>query len=155
VHSDLRPGNVLVHETTPGARDLQLSDFGGSVCEELGLDGLSLPDGSFYSPVFENKSGPLLDIFATGSMFYTILTGRWPYKETSGTFTNFDERFEWEEQVVFPKFKAEQFPDVQHLPGGAVILKCWMRQFKTARDMLVEREGALPAGLDNDDNLKN
>lgn len=47
IHSDLRPDNILVHETTPGARDLLIADFGGAVCEELGVDGNSLPDGPF------------------------------------------------------------------------------------------------------------
>lgn len=143
IHSDLRPANILVHETTPGARDLQLCDFGGSVYQELGLDGFSLPDGPFYSPVFENESSMLLDIFGMGSIFYTILTGRWPYKTTPGRFARIDDRLEWEEQVVYPNFKAEKFPDVEHLPVGNVIFKCWMRQFATARDALTALEEAL------------
>ncbi|KAK2005343.1 kinase-like protein [Colletotrichum eremochloae] len=155
VHSDLRPGNILVHETTPGARDLQLCDFGGSVCQELGLDGLALPDGPFYSPVFGDKSGPLLDLFGMGSLFYTILTGKWPYKSTPGTFEKVDDRIKWEEQVLYPKFKEEKFPDVQQLPGGAVIMKCWMRQFATARDMLTELEKTLPVCFESDTSTQN
>ncbi|RSL60326.1 hypothetical protein CEP54_006827 [Fusarium duplospermum] len=157
VHSDLRPANILVHETRPGARDLQLCDFGGSVCQELGLDGFSLPDGPFYSPVFENESSTLLDIFGMGSILYTILTGRWPYKTTPGRFTKVDDRLDWEERIVYPNFKAEKFPDVEQLPGGNVILRCWMRQFATAREALTALEEALPGtsssgihdGLDN------
>ncbi|KAL2185806.1 kinase-like protein [Thermothelomyces heterothallicus CBS 203.75] len=82
LHSDLRPGNILVHETTPGARDLLLADFGSSVYKELGLDGLSLPDGPFYN------------LFGIGSIFYTIYTGRWPYKLTPGRFDKVDDRLE-------------------------------------------------------------
>lgn len=132
-----------MHETTPGARDLQLCDFGGSVCLELDLDGGSLPDGPFYSPVFENKSSTLLDLFGMGSIFYFILTGTRPYETSLGNFASCDERFNWEEQIVYPKFKAEKFPDVEHLPAGNVIFKCWMRQFATARDALTALEEAL------------
>jgi serine/threonine protein kinase len=138
LHSDLRPANTLVDETVPAARDLLLADFGGSMCEELGLDGLSLPDGPFYSPVFNWRSSVSLDLFGMGSTFYTIHTGRWPYKATPGRFETFDERPEWEENVVYPNFKQEKFPDdVEHLPAGDVILKCWKREFVTAKEALV------------------
>ncbi|KPM35467.1 hypothetical protein AK830_g11095 [Neonectria ditissima] len=66
IHSDLRPGNILVHESAPGSLDLQLCDFGGAVCEELGVDGQSLPDGPFYSPVFKYEMNTLSDIFGLG-----------------------------------------------------------------------------------------
>lgn len=121
VHSDLRPANILVHETVPGARDLQLSDFGGSVW--LDADGYSLPDGPFYTPVFGNDSGTLLDLFGMWSLFYTILTGKWPYKSTPGKFQNLDDRLEWEQRIVYPNFKVGKFPSVEHLPAGEVIFK--------------------------------
>ncbi|GAB1311841.1 hypothetical protein MFIFM68171_02051 [Madurella fahalii] len=137
LHSDLCPGNILVHETAPGARDLLLADFGGSVCEELGLDGLYLPDGPFYSPVFNWQSSVLLDLFGMGSIFYTIHTGRWPYKLTPGRFDKIDDRLEWEGKVVYPNFQQEKFPDdVGGLPAGEVILACWKREFATAKDAL-------------------
>ncbi|KAG5820279.1 hypothetical protein H9Q74_001345 [Fusarium xylarioides] len=163
IHSDLRPANFLVHETTLGARDLQLCDFGGSVCQELHLDGFSLPDGPFYSPVFDNESSTLLDIFGMGSVFYTILTGRWPYKTSPGKFAKVDDRLDWEERTVYPNFRAGKFPDVEHLPGGDVILKCWMRKYATARDALTALEEALLGiscfdihdGLSNSTKVKN
>ncbi|KAK3299534.1 uncharacterized protein B0H64DRAFT_388894 [Chaetomium fimeti] len=74
LHSDLRPANLLTHETALGARDLLLADLGGSVSEELG-EGLSLPDSPFYSPVFEWQSSVFLDLFGMASTFYTIHTG--------------------------------------------------------------------------------
>ncbi|KAH6637169.1 kinase-like domain-containing protein [Chaetomium tenue] len=144
LHSDLRPANLLVHETTPGARDLLLADFGGSVCEELGVDGLSLPDGPFYSPVFGWRSSVALDLFGMASTFYTIHTGRWPYKATPGRFETFDERVEWEENVAYPNFKEDRFPeDVDSLPAGDVILKCWRREFATAKEALAALDKSL------------
>lgn len=128
LHSDLRPGNILVHETVPGAQDLLLADFGGSVCEELGLDGMFLPDGPFYSPVFNWQSSELVDIFGMGSVFYTIHTG-WSEKV--------DDQLEWEDTVVYPNFAKGKFPDnLGDLPGGNVILACWKREFGTAKDAL-------------------
>ncbi len=150
LHSDLRPGNILVHESVPGARDLLLADFGGSVCEELGLDGLSLPDGPFYSPVFNWQSSVLLDLFGMGSIFYTIHTGRWPYKPTPGRFEKVDDRLEWEDKIVYPNFKQEKFPDdVTDLPAGDVILACWRREFATAEDALTALDKCLQAERGN------
>jgi serine/threonine protein kinase len=146
VHSDLRPANVLVHETTPGSLDLQLSDFGGSVCQDLKADGLSLPDGPFYSPVFGSDASTLLDLFGMGSLFYTILTGRWPYKSTPGRFAKLDDRLDWEERVVYPNFKMGKFPPVEHLPAGDVIARCWRRKFGTARDVLLALDASFSAG---------
>ncbi|KAF6817407.1 protein kinase-like domain protein [Colletotrichum plurivorum] len=150
VHSDLRPGNILVHETAPGILDLKLCDFGGSVCEELGLDGLALPDGPFYHPAFGDKSGPMLDLFGMGSVFYVILTGRWPYKSTPGTFGKVDERIGWEEREVYPKFREGGFPDVKGLLVGDVIVKCWRRQFASARDVLDALQEVLGASFCQD-----
>ena len=134
LHSDLRPGNILVHEIVPGARDLLLSDFGGSVCEELKVDGKALPDGPFYSPVFGWESSVLLDLFGLGSLMYTILAGMWPYKETPGPLAG-DEMLNWEEEVVHPKMKRKEFPEGDHLPRGEVILKCWKREFASAKEV--------------------
>ncbi len=146
LHSDLRPGNILVHESEPGARDLLLADFGGSVCQELGLDGLSLPAGPFYSPVFDWRSSVLLDLFGMGSIFYTIHTGRWPYKPTPGRFEKIDDRLEWEDKVVYPNFQQGIFPDdVVDLPAGDVILACWKREFATAKDALAALDRYLEA----------
>ncbi|KAH7309071.1 kinase-like domain-containing protein [Stachybotrys elegans] len=144
VHSDFCTSNLLVHKTTPGgARDLLLCDFGGSVCEELGLDGVSMPDGPFYSPVFDDESCVLLDLFGLGSTMYTILTGFWPHKDTPGRFATDEERLAWEEQVAYPNFEDERYPEVGHLLLGDVILKCWTREFDTAQEVVVALKEAM------------
>ncbi len=84
LHSDLRPGNFLIHAPGSGALELLLCDFGGSVCEDLGLDGLALPSISFYHPALGNESSIALDILSLGSILYVILTGHWPYRDTPG-----------------------------------------------------------------------
>jgi serine/threonine protein kinase len=75
IHSDLRPENCLVHATSTASLDIWLCDFGGSTCEELGLDGGHLPDANFFDPTQEYVSTPATDIFSLGSIFYNILTG--------------------------------------------------------------------------------
>jgi len=85
----------------------------------------------------------LLDIFGMGSVLYTILTGTWPYKTSPGGFAKVEDRLDWEERTVYPNFRAGKFPDVKHQPGGDVILKCWMRQYATARDALTALEEVL------------
>ncbi len=87
IHSDLRPENYLVHATVDPcvdpspSLDLWLCDFGGSKCEGLGLNGGHLPDDPFFDPRMPWEATPATDIFSLGSIFYTILTGNWPYRE--------------------------------------------------------------------------
>ncbi|RDL36264.1 Protein kinase-like [Venustampulla echinocandica] len=136
VHSDLRPKNILVHETTSGSRDLVLCDFGGSTCDELGLDGGCLPDGPFYSPTFGLQSTPALDIFGLGSLFYTILTGCWPYRSCPGAPEIAEEKIAYEKEVSEALSQGE-YPDVTRVVGGRVILGCWMGQYLTAEEVLL------------------
>jgi serine/threonine protein kinase len=147
VHSDLRPRNILVHETSPGSRDLLLCDFGGSTCDELGLDGGCLPDGPFYHPTFEFKSTPALDIFGLGSLFYTILTGHWPYRSSSGSPQTIDERVIYEKEVS-EALNQEKYPDLTRVVGGSVILACWKREYSTAEEVLYALQREMPTPKD-------
>jgi serine/threonine protein kinase len=77
IYSDLRPANCLVH-VSGASLDILLCDFGGSMCSHLDLDGRGLPDHPFWDLVW--RSTTATDIFSLGSIFYIIMTGRWPYK---------------------------------------------------------------------------
>ncbi|RDL33191.1 Protein kinase-like [Venustampulla echinocandica] len=147
VHSDLRPKNILVHETSPGSRDLVLCDFGGSTCDELGLDGGCLPDGPFYSPTFGVQSTPALDIFGLGSLFYTILTGYWPYRSCPGPPETIDEKMDYEKEVA-QAFHQGKYPDVTQVVGGSVILGCWMKQYLSAEEVLLGLDREMPISED-------
>lgn len=135
VHQDLRPRNVLVHETTPGARDLLLCDFGGSACGELGLDGRSLPDGPFYDPELGDEASPALDIFGLGAFFYTVLTGCWPWRSSPAAPLTLDERDEYD-RLVSGLLRQRMFPGVAGLVGDPVMTGCWTRRYETAQDVL-------------------
>ena len=84
LHCDLRPGNLLVDETCEGSLELRLCDFGGSVCESLQLNGKALPSIPFYDPALGFDASAILDIFSLGSVIYTILTSRWPFRDLPG-----------------------------------------------------------------------
>jgi serine/threonine protein kinase len=81
IHSDLRPDGFLVYATTPISLDLWLCDFGGSVCDKLGIDGMQLPDSGFFDPNAEWVATIATDIFSVGSVLYIIVLGHWPYRD--------------------------------------------------------------------------
>lgn len=136
IHSDIRPENFLVHEKKPGDPELWLCDFGGSTCDKLGLDGGHLPDPGFFDPRSDWTSTPNTDIFSVGSVLYSILTGHWPYRE-AGPFASAEERDDYGVKVD-ELFGQGQFPDVDELFAGKVILKCWNNEYTTAEDLVVD-----------------
>lgn len=140
IHGDLRPENYLVHEMVepcvdlPPSLDLWLCDFGGSKCEELGLNGGQLPDDPFFDPRMPWVSTPATDIFSLGSVLYTILTGHWPYRDGPPPMS-MEDKFTYEREVN-ELFSAGKFPDVSKLSGGNVIKGCWDYQYQTAKDVV-------------------
>lgn len=130
IHSDLRPENCLVHAST-ASLDILLCDFGGSMCQDLGLDGRGLPDPPFWDMVWESTPGT--DIFSLGSTFYTIMTGHWPYK--SAHPSEKEDRWDYEDRVI-ALLKQAIYPDVEGVIGGTVMIGCWKKQYITAEDIL-------------------
>lgn len=135
IHSDLRPDNFLVHGTLPLSLDLCLCDFGGSICEELQLSGGKLPDSGFYNPNDAWEPTYATDIFGLGSVLYTIITGRWPFRTTTGQFTSIEEMEEYEADVD-RRFADGIFPVVEGLLGGEIILGCWTNRFSHAAEIM-------------------
>ncbi|KAJ0159889.1 CBL-interacting serine/threonine-protein kinase 11 [Colletotrichum tanaceti] len=136
IHSDLRPDNFLIHEASPGTLDLLLCDFGGSVCEDLDIDGEGLPDAGFSQPDDQdNIPTPSTDLFSLGSVLYAIVTGHWPHREPGGLFRSQEEKEKYENQVN-DLFRRREFPDVKDLYGGDIIARCWTRAYGTAADAL-------------------
>ncbi|KAL0937137.1 kinase domain-containing protein [Colletotrichum truncatum] len=128
VHSDLRPENFMIH-----GRDMWLSDFNGSVCEHLGLDGGQLPDAGFWNLKFETT--PATDIFALGSVLYAIMTGWWPFCKPGVTDRLDRNNVEHYDEQVTKRFKAGDFPDVSCLRGGHIIMGCWTNKYESAADV--------------------
>jgi serine/threonine protein kinase len=135
IHSDLRPENFLIHATTSVSLDLWLCDFGGSTCERLDLDGGHLPDSGFFDPKVQWVSTEQTDIFSLALVFYSILTGYWPYRTSVEPFKSGEEKADYERQVDY-FFAQRKFPDVKGLFGGGIITKCWMNEYKSAEEVL-------------------
>ena len=147
IHSDLRPENYLVNATNPSSGgeaslDLWLCDFGGSTCEEMGLDGGHLPDDPFFDPRLPWESTPAIDIFSLGSIFHTILTGYWPYR-TSPPPSD-ESKFEYQTEVN-TLFEQGRFPNLSKLTGGKVIQGCWNHQYATAEEVLMAVKAEMAA----------
>jgi len=136
IHSDTRPENFLVHATSDSAEfpDILICDFGGSMCREINIDGGHLPDPGFFNPTQEDVSTPAIDIFSLGSIFYSILTGHWPYS-LPGSFMTLDERVIYGQNVDM-LFEQKKFPDVGELAGGKIVMNCWTKMYSTAEQML-------------------
>jgi serine/threonine protein kinase len=126
IHSDLRPENYLLHTyNNDSIPDLLLSDFGGSYCKigDRVIDGGHLPDTGFFNPNNEWVSSKGTDVFALGSVLYTIMTGHWPYK-SADPFVSVEEWEEYEDKVN-ELFMEREYPAVEHLVGGEIIYDCW------------------------------
>jgi hypothetical protein len=99
------------------------------------LDGGHLPDSGFFDPNAPWVSTEQTDIFSLASVFYTILTGHWPYRTSGDPFKSGEEKADYE-QLVDSLFARHKFPDVKGLFGGGVITKCWMNKYKSAEEVL-------------------
>ncbi|OBT80573.1 hypothetical protein VF21_00409 [Pseudogymnoascus sp. 05NY08] len=131
IHSDLRPENYLLHADANGSLNLYLTDFGGSTCGEI--DGGHLPDSGFFDPRKPWESTWDTDIFSLGSIFYTIMTGHWPYK-SPGPFDSVEEKCCYDDKVD-ELFGQGKFPAVLDLAGGGIIQSCWNGEYTDVKDL--------------------
>lgn len=143
IHSDLRPENFLLHTDFKSNLDLLLCDFGGSTSGDI--DGGHLPDSGFFNPCKPWVSTETVDIFSLGSVFYTIMTGHWPYK-SPGPFKSVTEKDDYEE-LVDTLFASQRYPPVDDIPGGTVIQGCWTEKYDTV-DALIRDQSLSFYGID-------
>ncbi|WEW59849.1 serine/threonine protein kinase [Emydomyces testavorans] len=132
IHSDLRPENYLLHRNADGIFNLLLSDFGGS--RSSVINGTHLPDPGFFDPRKPWVATKATDIFSLGSVFYTIMTGHWPYR-SPGPFTSGEELWTYGKKVD-ELFSLSKFPTVEGIIGGPVIQGCWMDQYGEVETIL-------------------
>ncbi|KAJ5935906.1 hypothetical protein N7454_005204, partial [Penicillium verhagenii] len=125
IHSNLRPENFLLHSDYEGKLDLLLCDFGGSTSGDI--DGGHLPDSGFFNPSRPWVSTEAVDIFSLGSIFYTVMTGHWPYK-SPGPFKSMAEKCDYDE-MVDDLFSRQEYPPVDDKFCGSLIQGCWTERY--------------------------
>ncbi|KAI1667293.1 spindle assembly checkpoint kinase [Pyrenophora tritici-repentis] len=121
IHGDLTLSNVFLTMDL----DAKLADFGGS-----SLDGSELLVSVNAS---HRYPGTLLsieaDVFALGSVFYTIMTGMILYQDVP-------------EEDIRTLFKEGIFPDTESIgPLGSIIRRCWQGEYKNATEVSKDIEG--------------
>lgn len=142
IHCDLRPKNFLLHASEVNKDpDLLLCDFGGSYCKTSDglIDGKHLPDAGFFNPRNEWVATAATDIFALASIFYTIMTGHWPYRSPGGRFASGEDMIAYME-MVDKLFMDQEFPSIQDLVGGDIIRACWFEEIKDAETIVSRHE---------------
>ncbi|KAH6894101.1 kinase-like domain-containing protein [Thelonectria olida] len=138
IHCDIRPENFLIHQTSQDSLDIRICDFGGSVCKEIGVDGLSLPTPAFLDPNYHcGKPTRSTDIFSLGFVLYFIQTGHWPYRGPGSSWRTREEADEYEERVQ-NLYTRGQFPDTEDLFAGHVMRGCWTKRYKSAIDIICD-----------------
>lgn len=125
-HSDFRLEQWLLDETF----DARLSDFNASGYDrntEIGLEGseaIGAENASHFMPRDHAHDNTVeSDLFALGSTLYELITGKEPYEGRSS-------------ESIENLFKEGVFPSVDELPLGDLIMGCWIRKFRSAKEML-------------------
>ena len=125
-HSDLRLDQWLLDNDM----DARLSDFNGSGYDAraaLGLEGskaLGHEELSYYlprDPTTDNRNES--DLFALGSVLYKLVVGYRPYENLT-------------DDVIKSLYKQGQFPSVEELLLGEIILGCWRGRFLSIKEVL-------------------
>lgn len=126
IHSDFRLEQWLLDETF----NARLSDFNASGYDrnmEIGLEGseaLGAEDASHFMPRDDIDGNTVeSDLFALGSTLYELITGKAPYEDRSS-------------ELVENLFREGVFPSVDGLQLGDLIMGCWVKNFRSAKEML-------------------
>ncbi|KAJ5550608.1 hypothetical protein N7535_001448 [Penicillium sp. DV-2018c] len=137
IHSDLRPDNFLLHTVAGNELDLLLCDFGGSTNGEI--DGGHLPDAGFFNPCNPPGSTTSTDIFSLGSIYYTIMTGHWPYRSPGPFRFESLEEMEKYQELVDGLFASRRYPSVGGLEAGVVIQRCWTGEYSDSSALIADQ----------------
>lgn len=147
-HSDLRLDQFLLDNDM----NVRLSDFNG-----IGMDGekdiypefdfkghrnINLENESHRMPrVSGTPSTEVSDLFALGSTFYELEHGSEPYE---GLYDRFKDE---DEGLLLQRWVDRDFPSVDHLELGPLILGCWESKYSSAAELLEEGDEICGHGL--------
>lgn len=117
IHNDISARNILL----TSSMDIKICDFGFSTMVGEDFTGGPEPRYCRGRPLSEFNSCVLDDLFGLGSLFYEILTGDLPYKDTGSS-------------EVFKRFAAHIFPSLKCIPTeefAEIIHKCWNEKYQS------------------------
>lgn len=120
IHADIKPENMVL-DAGLGVRIIDMS--GSSIS---GKPPLSLESTRFFLPrcrIVDMPCSVVTDLFALGSSFCQIITGRHPYAELS-------------DKEVEKRFACGDFPSVSGIPFGDTIRRCWRCEIDSAQIVL-------------------
>ena len=133
--SDFRLEQWLLDETL----NARLSDFNASGYDrnvEIGLEGgeaIGAENASHFMPRDHAHDNTVeSDLFALGCTLYELITEKAPYEGRSP-------------EPIENLFREGVFPAVNGLPLGDLIMGCWVKKFRSAKEILKFGEG--PYGL--------
>ncbi|OAA44437.1 Protein kinase-like domain protein [Cordyceps fumosorosea ARSEF 2679] len=117
IHADVAPRNFLLND----GLDLRICDFAGSIFPggpvETGAPGSRYQAGPWRRGYVPTKAD---DLFALGSVLYSIMTGNEPYSDLVDI-------------EVERRFQAAEFPETGSLQYGSIIDDCWHGRLTTAQ----------------------
>ncbi|KAF2013566.1 kinase-like protein [Aaosphaeria arxii CBS 175.79] len=113
IHCDLHTNNLLLNDEL----NALLSDFQGTFKD---LDGYAMESTRYFLPrEATNPPNEKTDIFALGTLMYTIMLGVEPYPDLS-------------DAEVEDRYRRQDFPDTHDIICGNTILRCWTGEFENA-----------------------
>ncbi|KAM4060573.1 protein tyrosine kinase domain-containing protein [Hirsutella rhossiliensis] len=110
-HCDISCNNIFLDQNL----NAMVGDFAGSSLD--GAQCLSWYETSHSHPDMMDPS-PKSELFALGSTFYEIVEGKRPFEGL-------------EEMAIQESFRDGLLPDLESLPLGNVIAKCWRQEYET------------------------
>lgn len=98
-----------------------LSDFQGTFKD---LDGYAMESTRYFLPR-EATSPPneITDVFALGTLMYTIMVGVEPYPDLS-------------DSEVEDCYRRQEFPETNSIACGRMILRCWSGEYASAEEVV-------------------
>ncbi|KAF2789396.1 kinase-like protein [Melanomma pulvis-pyrius CBS 109.77] len=117
IHCDLHTNNLLLDAKL----NALLSDFQGTYKH---LDGYAMESARYFLPR-EATSPPnqVTDMFALGTLMYTIMVGIEPYPGLL-------------EAEVEERYRRHEFPSTDDIVCGKMILQCWNRECTSAKEVV-------------------
>ncbi|TQV94802.1 spindle assembly checkpoint kinase [Cordyceps javanica] len=116
LHGDLSCNNIFLDANL----DAKIGDFSGSSID--GLPFLTVYETSHALPGDDSVSIKR-DLFALGSTFYEVITGHTPFHDKDAH----------EIEILF---NQGQFPTLQDVPAGDLILRCWKGRYTSIPEVL-------------------